>query len=174
MALYSLNGAHPVPLPNLIWLSDGRPRTSQEPFTPEEIADAGYVEAPEQPEYDPATHSLGWDGEGWTLTELPPPPDPEPPAPFLYAIANLAIDGGQVESIAPFARLAGAFYIDVGVYWVFFNEPQPNTDYLPLCYNHNHSVFVSEKYEDFFVINAEADGIPSDPPLITVEIKRVS
>ncbi|WP_242221717.1 hypothetical protein [Shinella zoogloeoides] len=73
---YSHNGAYPAPLPHTIWLSDGRPRTSQTPFTTEEIADAGYVEAPPEPAHDAVTQRLGWDGENWTVEDLPPPPEP--------------------------------------------------------------------------------------------------
>ena len=76
MTLYSLNGSYPAPLPFRIKLSNGYTRTDPATFTPEDIADAGYVAAPEQPAYDPATHQLGWDGENWTVEELPPPPPP--------------------------------------------------------------------------------------------------
>lgn len=74
--IYSRNGTHPGPLPHAITLSSGQVRTSQTPFTEAEIADAGYVLAPAKPAYDPQTHSIGWDGEGWTVNELPPPPAP--------------------------------------------------------------------------------------------------
>ncbi len=72
-SLYSINGSHPSTLPFLITLSDGRTRTDPSTFTPEEIADAGYVETPDRPEYDPATQQLGWDGENWTLTPIQAP-----------------------------------------------------------------------------------------------------
>lgn len=44
MPLYSYKGQIPTTLPFRITLSDGRTRTDPETFTPEEIADAGYVE----------------------------------------------------------------------------------------------------------------------------------
>ncbi|MBI1620361.1 hypothetical protein [Aquamicrobium zhengzhouense] len=72
MTLYSLNGSYPAPLPFRIILSSGATRTDPATFTPAEIADAGYVEAPAKPAFDPATHQLGWDSENWTVTELPP------------------------------------------------------------------------------------------------------
>lgn len=75
---YSLHGAFPVALSRItkICLPNGADRTSQEPFTPEELAEAGYVEAPQRPEFDAGAHRLGWDGEKWTVEELPPPPPP--------------------------------------------------------------------------------------------------
>ena len=79
MTLYSLNGSYPINLTGkTITLSSGARRhdVPQDPLKPAEIADAGYVEAPPEPAYDPGTHSLGWDGENWTVEELPPPPPP--------------------------------------------------------------------------------------------------
>lgn len=71
--LYTRAGSWPAPLPASITLAGGFIRTDPSSFTPDEIADAGYVVAPEQPEYDPLTEQLGWDGEAWTVTALPPP-----------------------------------------------------------------------------------------------------
>lgn len=65
--LYSLNGAYPKPLPKRIILSDGRTRTDPTSFTPEEIADAGYVLAPEPPAIPPFNRLL-WNGE-WYLED---------------------------------------------------------------------------------------------------------
>lgn len=71
--LYTRNGSYPAGLPEAIELSSGFIRTDPSSFTADEIADAGYVETPEQPEYDPLTEQLVWDGEAWAVTALPPP-----------------------------------------------------------------------------------------------------
>ncbi|MCO5152603.1 MULTISPECIES: DUF4376 domain-containing protein [unclassified Shinella] len=71
--LYTRNGSWPAPLPASITLSNGFIRTDTASFTAGEIADAGYVVAPDAPAYDPATEHLGWDGAAWTVTALPPP-----------------------------------------------------------------------------------------------------
>lgn len=107
---------------------------------------------------------------------IPPVPDAVPavPSPTIYGMASLTIEDGSITSILPVAGFGGAFAVDVGVYWVFFEKTQPDTDYLALCYNHDHDVFVSEKYEDYFVITSKLGGVPSDPQNIVVEIKRVS
>lgn len=73
MTLYT-NGNTPAPLPFRIRLSDGRTRTDPTSFTPEEIADAGYEEAPEPPAYDPETEHLVWADGAWSVEALPPPP----------------------------------------------------------------------------------------------------
>lgn len=82
MTLYSSNGGYPAPLPFRIWLpaTDDIPfvhsRTDPTQFLPEDIAIAlddfhqpyNFVEAPDAPEYDPETQTLGWDGSAWTVT----------------------------------------------------------------------------------------------------------
>lgn len=96
-----------------------------------------------------------------------------PATPELYALATMTIADGAVSSIVPSAQLAGGFRLDTGVYWVFFAETQQNTNYQVLCFNHAARVYVSERYEDFFVITAEADGVPTDPGNICIQITRV-
>lgn len=71
---YSLNGSYPAPLPGYITPLDGFNRTP--PYSPEHIAEAGFAVAPPEPEYDPATHQLGWADGNWTVEELPPPTAP--------------------------------------------------------------------------------------------------
>lgn len=93
--------------------------------------------------------------------------------PFLYAISEIQISESQITSVTTSAQISAVFYIETGTYWVFFEESQPNTNYIPLCYNHNHTVFVSEKTEDFFVVSALAGGVASDPMSLSVEVKRV-
>lgn len=96
-----------------------------------------------------------------------------PETPELYALATMTIEDGNVSAIVPSTKLAGGFRLDTGIYWVFFAEPQPTTDYQVLCFNHASRVYVSERYEDFFVITAEADGAPTDPGNICIQITRV-
>lgn len=76
MTLFSKDSSYPAAIPFRITLADGRTRTDPTTFAPEEIAGAGYVVAPEQPTFDPATHRLDWDGSEWQVVELPPPLPP--------------------------------------------------------------------------------------------------
>lgn len=73
MTLYTRSGSYPAGLPQDITLTNGFIRTDPASFTPEEIADAGYIEAPAQPAYDGETERLEWDGEGWEVVPLPRP-----------------------------------------------------------------------------------------------------
>ena len=71
--LYSIYNQRPAPLPALIRLSDGRPRTDPASFTDEEIADAGYVGPYAEPAYDAATEQLLWVDGAYVIEALPPP-----------------------------------------------------------------------------------------------------
>lgn len=66
--LYIKSGSLPVPLPSRIRLSDGRIRTNPASFTPEEIADAGYLPAAPRPV--PAAHQVvSWGGTDWVIRD---------------------------------------------------------------------------------------------------------
>ncbi len=75
MSLYSHNEEYPDILPSRIRLSDGSTRTSSETFTPEEIADAGYVGPIFKPDYDHLTEQLIWNGQEFSVSPIPAPID---------------------------------------------------------------------------------------------------
>lgn len=108
--LYTRNGSYPALLPAEITLSTGFIRTDPASFTPAEIADAGYVEAPAPPEYDPLTEQLGWDGATWTVEALSPPAlVPITPRQMLVGLLSIGITEAivlaELETIAdPEAR----------------------------------------------------------------------
>lgn len=66
MTLYSHNGAWPTELPNRIILSNGASRTDKTTFTPEELADAGWV-AVSNPPVATWPNKLDWDGADWVI-----------------------------------------------------------------------------------------------------------
>ena len=70
MSLYSHNLNTPDVLPDKIVLSNGFTRTDSATFTDEEIADAGYVAAPDKPQYNQYTHQCLWVNTEWVVSEL--------------------------------------------------------------------------------------------------------
>lgn len=71
--MYSYKGEEPInEIPFRITLSDGSTRTDPSSFTDEEIADAGYVEAPPKPSYNSQTQTLSWESESinWVISDL--------------------------------------------------------------------------------------------------------
>jgi hypothetical protein len=111
MKLYSHAGAMPAPLPFRIYLADGRTRTNPSSFTAAEIADAGYVEAPEPPAFDPETEQLLWDG-AWSVVPLPPPPVPDAVTP---AQAKLALHAAGLLDAAEVAVATAG--VEAQIYW---------------------------------------------------------
>jgi hypothetical protein len=63
MKLYYKDNSHPKELPFRITLSNGMTRTDPSSFTDEEIADAGYIEAPAKPRIVEAGKSIVWNFE---------------------------------------------------------------------------------------------------------------
>lgn len=71
MKFYTINNSTPAPLPFRITMPDGSTRTDPSSFTDEEIAAAGYVEAPAPPGYNSATqHPPEWNGTEWIVRDL--------------------------------------------------------------------------------------------------------
>lgn len=122
--------------------------------------------------------------EGWRYEsgELVPPepvpapaPEPQPAQPSLYAVALLTIADGEVSGVDVASRFSGAFWLDVGLYIVFFAETLPDTSYLAKAYDAAATVRVVEKAVDYIVVSAaDAAGDPVDPAEISIEIIRVS
>ncbi len=67
--LYSHNNQFPGPLPERIRLSSGLTRTDSSTFTEEEITDAGYVLAGENPSFSD-TEKVIWNGSAWEVIAL--------------------------------------------------------------------------------------------------------
>lgn len=118
--------------------------------------------------------------EGWTEISSPPDPDPDPvpvsiPSPTIYAVALLVISPGSVGGIGVNSRFSAAIYADVGLYYVFFAETQPDTNYLAKGYDDVARVSVIEKTTDYIVVQAlDSNGDHVDPAEISVEVIRLS
>lgn len=125
MTLYSHAQSYPAPLPHRIILSTGQSRTDASTFTPQEIADAGYVEAPSQPSYDAETQMLGWDGTDWTVEALPPPSSDRVDAERDRRIASGFTFAGKLYQSRPEDRenISGAA---LAAFAAIVNGAQPN------------------------------------------------
>lgn len=100
-----------------------------------------------------------------------------PSTPVLMAMGQMILTDGDVSSVTISAALAGAFMFDVGEFWVFFLDEQPDTNYMALAYDGGSvRAFVQddEKATDHFVIRTtDFTGTPTNPPALNFEIKRV-
>lgn len=122
---------------------------------------------------------IGFLAAGGTIAPYVAPDAPAPdPTPYLYATAQIAIADSDIASISVSAKLSGAFRFDVGIYWVFFTDEQPDTQYMALVYDGGvvrSFVTEADKFTDYFVVTTtDFTGAPADPEAINIEIKRVS
>ena len=67
MKFYTKDGCHPRPLPNVLYFEDGTVRVDSTTFTEQEIAEAGWVIAPDYPSYDSNLQYSTWDSESSTF-----------------------------------------------------------------------------------------------------------
>lgn len=101
----------------------------------------------------------------------------QPSSPILYAASQLYIQGYEITGIGINSRFGGAFWGDVGKYYVFFAETQEDTDYIVMCSAPAFSAYVldAEKTEDMFVITVtDAAGLPADAETVNIQILRAS
>jgi hypothetical protein len=99
----------------------------------------------------------------------------QPKRPEIYAVALLTVSAGEIGGIGVNSRFSAAVYADVGLYYLFFAETQPDTNYLAKGYDDIARVSVIEKSTDYIVIQAQdASGDPVDPAEVSIEIIRVN
>lgn len=90
-----------------------------------------------------------------------------------YAAAQLTISDGAVDGIPLNSRFSAALWADIGLYYIFFAESQPDTNYLAKAYDDAARVRIAEKAEDYIVVTAaDGNGDPTDPSELSIEIIR--
>lgn len=139
---------------------------------------AGEVNAPHMILIGEAEDYIGWTYDNGNWIEPEPVVPVEPLAtPILYAAAQLRISNFEITGIEINSRFGGSFWGDVGKYYVFFAESQPDTSYMVMCSAPAFSAYVldAEKTEDMFVITVtDAAGLPADAETVNIQILRAS
>lgn len=135
MTLYSLNGARPEPLPFRITLLDGFTRTDPSTFTEDEINAAGFTGPYAEPEYDPATQELQWDGTAFLVTEKPP----SQPSPDYYAFWDALLMSDVYQSIRAQALTTPAVLVACTEFIAAIGDAKmgrPNVPAIQACINY--------------------------------------
>lgn len=105
-------------------------------------------------------------------------PIPAVPAPAIYASAKLMIAGDNIDGIGVASKFSGAFRFDVGQYWLFFAETQPDTNYIALAFDGGAfrcEVRPEDCFTDYLVITiTDFAGAPADPTSISLMITRAN
>jgi hypothetical protein len=93
-------------------------------------------------------------------------------------LSRIVVDGGAVENILPGSGIVAVWRQSTGIYWVFFANEEPDTDYIVNSYD-GGTVRVyapsEEKATTYCIIRVEdALGSLTDPDQINIEIKRTA
>lgn len=110
-------------------------------------------------------------------TQNPPEPEPAATQPVLYAAARMKIEEYDITGIEVQSRFAGAFWIDVGKYCVFFAELQSDTEYMAMASAGSCQAYVLEEEKDeamFTITVTNATGEPVEASFVNISIVRVS
>lgn len=115
-----------------------------------------------------------WDGEEFTAPEMADqPPPPAPSTPVCVATATLSVSEGVLEGVETAVGLSMAFAIDVGVYWVFFSQEQPDMNYNWNAGASSGTINVSSRDLTMMELRAYDGGAPADPSEISIQVFRV-
>jgi hypothetical protein len=139
---------------------------------------SGEVNAPHMIPIADDENPIGMKWENGEWVELPPvEPEPQLSSPILYAAAQVSVQDGEISGIGINSRFGGAFWGDVGKYYVFFAETQPDTDYIVMASAPALNAYVldADKTEDMFAITVtDGAGQSADAETVNIQILRAS
>ena len=96
----------------------------------------------------------------------------------IYATGKFIINGAEISSVNVSSRFSGAFKVDVGSFWVFFTDEQPDTNYIAQAFDGGlfRCYVKPEDYGTDSVIITTTDlaGAPADPAIFSLIITRAS
>ena len=98
-------------------------------------------------------------------------------APMLVAaVLNINVADSDITNIDGMFNIMAVAYADVGSFWLFFSEPQPDENYFAIISGNAPVKIMTNKTTDFFVIETmdAIGGARVDPPQTSVQIYRVA
>lgn len=99
------------------------------------------------------------------------PPLPPSPMPTLVASGVFSVTDGWLEGVGALAGIGMAFAIDVGTYWLLFNDPQPDLAYAAPASASEGQINV-KRFLEYIEITVTVDGVPTDPAEFSITIMR--
>lgn len=104
----------------------------------------------------------------------------ELPTPVLTAtvtaLAELAVDGEEVSGVGVVANFGGAFQLMPGTFWVFFANPQPDTNYAVSVQVPGFNADVTYPLNTDYIeitVSDRATGEAATPSRLILDVKRV-
>jgi hypothetical protein len=100
------------------------------------------------------------------------------PVPRLVASGVFAVNGSwpdsYIESVGAASGISAVFPIDVGIYWLFFNEPQPDLAFAVYASSSAGQVNIPTRTIDYIELWVKDGTAPFDPLEFSVNIVRSS
>lgn len=100
------------------------------------------------------------------------PPPPPPPVPALVASGVFSVTDGWLEGVGSLAGIGMAFALDVGTYWIMFNDPQPDLAYAAPASSSQGQINVQRQLEYVEVTVRDGSGALFDPSEFSITIMR--
>lgn len=116
---------------------------------------------------------------------VPLPPDvlvgyqaAKPPQVKVFAQARLAVENGEVTGAETAVGLGGAMMVAENVCWIFFEEVQPDTNYVEIIQVDSDTLVDVTVREVYFMeltfTNANGGEQPVTPIMLTVSVQRAT
>lgn len=149
-----------------------------------QLVERWLVDEPPSPWYAIIGQSVAFDGTKVIVTIIyEDTPSITPPAPFLAPPTVVAAALGMI--VTPEAadisnpagglfNIAGAMYLDVGLYWMFFTDPQSDGNYYAIITGDAPMAMVDHSTDYFSIEAKNAGGDPVDPAQLSVQILRIA
>ncbi|MEO3389508.1 hypothetical protein [Mesorhizobium sp. CAU 1741] len=106
---------------------------------------------------------------------VPPEPEPvppSPPVPSIVASGVFTISNGWIEAVGAASGIGMAFPIDVGIYWLFFSDAQPDLSYATYVSASSGQINISSRSTDYVELCVTDGGVPVDPSEFSINIVR--
>lgn len=101
-------------------------------------------------------------------------PDPYASTTSVIAAAELGTAGGEVTGIESASGIGFAFMIMDGVFWVYFNSPQPDAKYLAFAQSPGFNVDITAREADYLevTVSDRATNQPAIPASLAITVQR--
>lgn len=102
--------------------------------------------------------------------------DPNAPSTSVIAAAELGTAGGEITGIEGASGIGFAMMVMDGVFWLFFNSPQPDVKYMPFVQSPDFDVDVrvTDRQTDYLEVTARsrATNEPVIPAGFAITVQR--
>lgn len=151
-----------------------RPNDDPETYVIELANGWPYHVIPGDPIYDDVAAAAAEMGDELGQEDAPEPPPPTLPTASVVALAELNTEDGVVSGFDSACGIGFGFMLDIGVFWLFFTEPQPDNKYLPFVQSPGVYADVTAREADYLEVTVKdrSTNEPIIPMSLTITVQR--